>query len=64
MEKLSKIKLWFRNGFISCKDHPVEYFDVTKADPKNFSNYPSCYIAKIPFAGKPLTKDSPLNLFS
>ena len=36
---------------------------VESMDPRNLRNYPSCYMNKIPFAGKALEKESPLNLF-
>jgi len=50
-------------GYFNCTEHPREYMMVENMDPKNLRNYPTCYMNKIPFAGKPLEKDLPLSLF-
>ena len=51
-------------NFVCCMHHNHELFNVEDQDPRAFKNMPPCMLSNIVPAGKPITKNVPLNLFS
>ena len=50
--------------FVCCVHHNQGPFNVEDQDPREFQNMPPCMLNNIIPAGKPTTKNVPLNLFS
>ena len=51
-------------NFVCCMHHNQGPFNVEDQDPRAFQNMPPCMLNNIVPAGKPTTKNIPLNLFS
>ena len=51
-------------NFVCCMHHNQGLFNVEDQDPRAFKNMPPCMMSNIVPAGKPTTKNVPLNLFS
>ena len=51
-------------NFVCCMHHNQGLFNVEDQDPRAFKNMPPCMMSNIVPAGKPTTKNVPLNLCS